>query len=101
MPELWTLGRMSTSRKTSTLESILGLMIISGFMLLICALPLGVVVCLQDRYEFHEDWPWAIGLGVVMAGASAIVGGMLFGVGEFVVRRQHMRDGSTIHHDAA
>ena len=99
--ELGLLGRMSTPRKTSTLESILGLMIISGFMLLICALPLGLALCLQDHYKFHSDWSWAIRLGVVMAGASAIVGGVLLGVGEFIVRRRHMRDEKRTHHDVA
>jgi hypothetical protein len=82
---------MSTSRETSTLDGILGLMIVTGFMLLIAVLPVGVALCLQCHYKSHIDWDWAIRLGVVMAGATAIVGGVLLGLGEFVYRRQRTR----------
>jgi hypothetical protein len=79
---------MSTSSAPTTTDRLLGLLIISGFMLLITAIPLGIFLSLQERYKFGSDWHWAITQGAVMAIATAIVGGLFTGVGEFIVRRR-------------
>ena len=79
---------MSTILKPSTSDRLLGLMIISGFMLLLTALPLGVVLCLQDHYKFHGEWRWSVTLGVVMTASTAVVGGILLCTGEFLVKRR-------------
>jgi hypothetical protein len=79
---------MSTSLKPSTSDKLLGLMIVTGFMLLLSALPLGLVLSLQDHYKFHSDWHWAIILGVVMTAATAVVGGIFLCTGEFIVQRR-------------
>ena len=57
-------------------------------MLLLTALPLGVVLCLQDHYKFQTEWRWAITSGVVMTAATAFVGGILLCTGELLVRRR-------------
>ena len=79
----------------------LGLLIITGFMLLITALPLGAVLCLQDHYNFHSDWHWAITQGVVMTLATAVVGGIFPCTGEFIVKRRRKTQERTTQNYAA
>ena len=62
----------------NTHDRLLGLLIITGFTLLITALPVGIVACLQVHYAFHSDWHWAIALGAVMTIATVVVGGLFF-----------------------
>ena len=78
----------------------LGLLIVTGFMLLVTALPLGAVLGLQDHYTFHSGWQSAMTLGVVMAVATAIVGGVFLYTGECIVKRRN-RQFTTTHDDAA
>ncbi len=84
---------MDAPPKPTTTDRLLGLCIISGFMLLITAIPLGIFVSLQQHYKFDSDWRWAIIQGAVMAVATAVIGGMLTGVGEFIVRRRWKAQG--------
>jgi len=84
---------MSTPFKSSTSDKLLGLLIISGFLMLITALPLGIVMSLQDRYKFHDDWHWAIIWGPSMTIATAIVGGLFTCIGEFIVKRRWKQQG--------
>jgi hypothetical protein len=79
---------MSTSPKPSTSDKLLSLMIVAGFMLLLTALPLGLVLSLQEHYKFHSDWRWAIIFGTVMTAATAVIGGTLLCTGELIVRRR-------------
>ena len=79
---------MSNSSRPSTSDKLLGLLIITGFMLLLTALPVGIFLSLQDHYEFHSDWHWAIMLGAVMTIATAIVGGVFLCIGELIVKRR-------------
>jgi hypothetical protein len=81
------MGSMSNSPKSTTAEKLLGLMIITGFILLLVALPMGLVFALQEHYTFHSDWRWAIIVGLVMTTAAAIIGGIFLGVGELIVQR--------------
>jgi hypothetical protein len=85
----------------STQDRLLGLLIITGFMLLITALPLGAVLCLHDHYKFQSDWHWAITLGVGMTIATAVVGGIFLGTGEFIVKRRRKRQERMTQNDAA
>lgn len=79
---------MKAPSTPTTADRLLGLLIITGFMLLITAIPLGIVLSLQAHYKFHSDWGWAITQGAVMAIATAIVGGLFLGIGEFIVQRR-------------
>jgi hypothetical protein len=78
---------MSASSKPITPGRLLGLVMFSGFMLVVTALPLGVVLALQARYGFHWGWHWAILWGVVMAIAAAVVGSLFLCAGELIARR--------------
>lgn len=80
--------RMNTSRKFKPADKLLGLMIVAGFMLIIAALPFGLVLSLQDHYKFHSDWHWAIVMGIAMTAATAIVGTILLFTGEFIIQRR-------------
>ena len=79
---------MSTPPKASTSDRLLGLLIFTGFMLLISTLPIGILTCLQDHFQSHSDWHWAFALGTVMAVAVAVVGSVLFCIGTLVVIRR-------------
>jgi hypothetical protein len=79
---------MSATATPTTTDRLLGLLIITGFMLLITALPSGIVLSLLDHYRFHTDWRWAITQGAVMTIATAIVGGLFLGVGELILQRR-------------
>ncbi len=82
---------MNTPPNPNPSDRLLGLMIVAGFMLLLTALQLGFVLCLQDHDKFHSDWRWAIMLGSSMTIATAVVGGLLLGIGEFIVQRRRKR----------
>ncbi len=92
---------MSASPKPSTTDKLLGLLIITGFMLLLMALPVGIVLCLQVRYQLHSDWQWAIIHGVVMTMATAVVGGLFLCTGEFIVQRRWKAQRRAVHDEAA
>jgi NhaP-type Na+/H+ or K+/H+ antiporter len=79
---------MNISSKPRASDKLLGLMIITGFMLLLTSLPVGLALSLQERYQFHSDWHGAIMLGVAMTGATAIAGAILLCTAEFIVRRR-------------
>ena len=79
---------MNTSPKPSTIDKLLGLMIITGFMLLVTALPVGIALSLQDHYTSHLDWHWAIIGGAVLTAATAIIGSIFLCIGEFIVQRR-------------
>ena len=78
---------MNVSPKPGTANRLLGLVIITGFMLVISALPIGLILSLQDHYKFHSDWHWATILGATIAAATVIVGGLLLCTGELVAKR--------------
>ena len=91
---------MDASSTPSTTDTLLGLMIISGFMLLISAVPIGIALSLQVHYEHDWEWRWAITLGGVMTLATAVVGGLLDGIGEHVVRRWTAQERVTHNDDS-
>ncbi|HWQ93239.1 MAG TPA: hypothetical protein VN673_16310 [Clostridia bacterium] len=70
-------------------------------MLLITAVPLGIVLSLHEHFKFDSDWRWAIIQGAAMAVAAAIVGGVLTGVGESMVRRRWKAQASMTHNEAS
>jgi hypothetical protein len=63
---------MSASSVPTTSERVLGLLIITGFMLLIVAIPLGLVLSLQDHDKFHSDLALAVSLGTLMTAAMPL-----------------------------
>jgi hypothetical protein len=74
--------------KRSTADKLLGLLIASGFMLLITALPAGIFLSLHAYYQFHADWHLAVRLGVVMATITGVIGVLFLCVGEIIVKRR-------------
>jgi hypothetical protein len=92
---------MSTSSKQRTSDKLLGLLIITGFMLLITALPIGIVLTLQDHYQVHSDWHWAIMQGAVMAIAAAVFGGLFLCIGTLIVNRRRRTRERMTQNDAA
>jgi hypothetical protein len=92
---------MNASFTPTTSDRLLGLLIITGFMLLLTAIPLGVVISLQEHYKSHSDWRWAITQGVVLTVATAIVVGLFTGAGEFIVQRRRRAHERRRHNEAA
>lgn len=82
---------MSDSPKRTTSDSLLDLLGFTGFMLVVMAIPLGLVIALAFRYEFQTDWYWATFLGAVLAVETAIVGGVFLGLAAFLERRRRNR----------
>ena len=84
-------SEMSTQPKRLLSEVLHGLMYTIGFMLLICAMPVGITMTLQSYYSFHEQMRDAVSQGVVMAGSSAVVGSVLFLLAVLItkLRRRH------------
>lgn len=73
--------------KPTISDRLLGLMIVSGFMLLVTALPLGLALAFEIHRDSHDDY-WAFIGGALMAIALAAVGGVLLGIGEFIVKQR-------------
>lgn len=64
------------------------LMIITGVMMVTCAIPVGIVLALQSYYMFHLDLHWAIIQALVMMISTAITGGILFCLGEYIIKKR-------------
>jgi len=79
---------MSTASQPTTPDRLANLMIAASIMLLVTALPMGVVICLQCRGEIHTEWSSAITFGVVMAVAMALISGALRCTGVFLIKRR-------------
>ena len=62
-------------------DRMLGLVIMSGFMMLVTAIPLGMSLSLAALYNLASDWQWALIQGAVMTIATALVGGVFTGAG--------------------
>ena len=92
---------MNAPSKPTTPDRLLGLLIATGFMLVIFAIPLGALFSLQAHYKFHSDWYWALVEGSLMAAAMITVGVMLTAIGERIVQRRGKKCQSTIQNDSA
>jgi len=66
-------------------DSVLGLLIMAGFLMVVSALPVGAALVYKD-YQFHKDWLWALVLGAVVAMATAIVGSLLILIGYSIAK---------------
>jgi len=81
----WT--QSMTTRSKRTLSSVLhGLLYTSGFMMIVCAVPVGAAIALQSHYKFHVEARDAGIQGVVLTVATAVVGGVLLLLGTLVTR---------------
>jgi hypothetical protein len=76
-------------------------MITSGFMMLIAALPLGVMMTWLGYRDGHLGWHWSLIGGVVMLIAVAGLGGLFLFIGNWIVRRHWKKQKQMIHDDAA
>jgi hypothetical protein len=89
-------NQIASEPPPSTTDRLLGLLIMTGFMMVVSALPTGAALTWKD-YQFHKDWFWAITLGAVVSIAVAVVGSLFLWIGWFLVRwrmqaRQSPRD---------
>jgi hypothetical protein len=73
--------------KRSKTDLVLNLMIFSGMMLIVTALPVGLVMTLQFYAQFHaalRDAAWA---GAIMTALIAVTGGTLLPLGMYLLKR--------------
>ena len=74
--------------KRSNSEVIIGLMCSSGMMLLVCAVPTGIVFGLQGYFKFGLGLGGAIEFWAAMTLLTAGTGGILLRLGLYLARRQ-------------
>lgn len=82
---------MNTPRKRTKTDIILNLMIMSGFTLLLCTVPEGIVIALQARYRMGFDFHDAMVAGGKMMLLMALTGYVLKSVGFFLLKRYKRR----------
>jgi hypothetical protein len=82
---------------TKRKATIFDLMIITGFMLVVCAIPVGIVFAIERPPGVQPDLRWEIITGGVMSVATGITGGVFIWIGETVLRRRFKRDQKTSH----
>jgi len=75
-------------------NSLLGLMCSTGILMLLSALPVGIVLTLLTHYCAHEGRVEAVLVGGLMAAATTVIGGALLGLGMFITRRRWRTRGS-------
>jgi len=97
--QLFSLGHMSTPTKSYVATGWLRLLLIDGFMMLVCSIPWGFGIALVAHYQNHLDWFWAMIGGVIMAVAIAIIGGIFLGLGVLIMKRRIKKQESS--HDVA
>jgi hypothetical protein len=52
---------MSASKPRLSIADVLpGLLFSTGSLMVISALPSGIVIALQERYQLHSDWHWTV-----------------------------------------
>jgi hypothetical protein len=73
---------------TKRKQKIPDLMIITGVMLILCAIPVGLVFAFQKQSGVQLDLHWKMITGCVMTAAIGITGGVLLCIGETIVRRR-------------
>lgn len=61
----------------------------------ISALPIGLVIALQQHYEFHADWHWSIIQPGVMTVTIGALGGLFLFLSTFIFRRRGKRASDT------
>jgi zinc transporter ZupT len=82
---------------TKSKQTIPDLMIITGAMLVLCAIPVGVVFGFQRQEGVQTDLRWEIITGVVMTLGVGVTGGLLLWIGETIVQRRWKRDDENDH----
>lgn len=66
-------------------------MYITGIMLVLNAILVGIVCAVVSRQDVQGDWHWQIFSGVVMTVALALIGIVLFWIGKTVLKRRRLR----------
>ncbi len=82
---------------TKRKPTIFDLMITTGFMLVLCAIPLGIVFALERPSGSQPDLRWEIITGSVVSVVMGITGGVFIWIGGAVLRRRFKRDQETSH----
>jgi hypothetical protein len=83
---------MSDSPKPTKSDVLLNLLIFTGAMMVILAIPTGLEIALVVRYsETRVDWYWAVVSGAVVAIATALVGCIFLGLAAFIEKKRRNR----------
>jgi hypothetical protein len=77
---------MNDSQKPSRSDLLFSLLIFPGFMIVVCAIPLGLFSALFV-HACGWDWYWAVGTGAAESIAAALAGGVLLGIGILLDKR--------------
>jgi hypothetical protein len=70
-----------------------GLLFSTGLLMVISALPTGIVTAHQERYQLHSDWHCTIIDSAVMTVAIALVGGLFLLSATLIFGRRRPNDG--------
>jgi len=72
---------------TKSKQSVTDLMYIAGFMLILCAIPIGIEMGFLVHHDHKEDWHWAIIAGGAMTIAIGFIGSLLLCIAALILRR--------------
>jgi hypothetical protein len=80
---------MSTSESRVSVADVLpSLLFSTGFWMVLTALPIGLVVLLEEHFQFHSDRHWATIAAVVMTVTVATIGGIFLAIAILIFKRQ-------------
>ena len=68
-------------------KPIANLAIITGVMLVLFALPIGIEIVFLVHHVGHVNWHWAIAGGGIMTIIMAVIGSAFLSIGNFFVKR--------------
>jgi hypothetical protein len=69
-------------------QPVFNLMSITGVMLILFAIPIGVETIFLVHFTGHTEWYWAIAGGSIMTITMAVIGIIFLSVGNSVVKRR-------------
>lgn len=79
---------MSALPKRSNSDILIGLLFSTGIMLVVTALPLGIVFAFQFYHDLQDDSRWAIIGGGIMTIVTALIGFLSYGIGTLIMKRR-------------
>ena len=83
---------MSDLPKRSTSDILIGLLFSTGIMLVVTALPLGIVFTFQYYHDLHDDLRWAIIGGGIMTIVTALIGFLSYGIGRLIMKGRRRKN---------